>query len=126
MARILLIDDEKIVRYVVRRILEDGGHDVVEAPAGSEGINLFHSLAVGPEPADLVLTDILMPGKSGYDTIFEIRDSGAEIKIIAMSGGGGADPKYFLWMSKFVGADQVIAKPFRAERLLEAVDGCLA
>lgn len=127
MARILLIEDEEMVRYSLRCALESEGHEVFEAIDGEDGVSKFKELAAAPNPADIVITDILMPKKHGYDAISEIRDISPETKIIAISGGGGGDfdPKAFVDMSGFLGADRILAKPFSSEEFLSAVNDCL-
>ncbi len=127
MARILLIEDEEMVRYSLRCALENDGHEVFEATDGEDGVTRFRELAAAPNPADIVITDILMPKKHGYDAISEIRDISPDTKIIAISGGGGGefDPKAFINMSGFLGADKILAKPFSSEEFLAAVNDCL-
>ena len=126
MARVLLIDNEKLVRFSLRFILEDGGHEVFEASDGEEGVSKFKEMASISKPINVVVTDIIMPKKNGYETIAEIQDIMRDVKIIAISGGGGADPKEILDIStNFLGVDQVLAKPFLSEELLKAVDRCL-
>ncbi len=128
MAKILLIEDEEMVRYSLRCALEDDGHEVFEASDGESGISRFKEMSKAPTPADIVITDILMPKKHGYDTISEIKIISPKIKIIAISGGGNSDfnPKAFRDMSDFLGADHVLSKPFSAEDFLSAVNDCLA
>lgn len=77
MARILIIDDEKEVRAVLRRAFETVGHSVEEAGDGFEGINLMRS-----HPFDLITVDIKMPGMSGLEAIVSIRNDFPSIKII--------------------------------------------
>ncbi|MDA1090112.1 MAG: response regulator [Proteobacteria bacterium] len=127
MARILLIEDEEMVRYSLRCALEDDGHEVFEASDGDGGVSLFKEMANAPTPADIVITDILMPKKHGYDTISEIKGLSPTVKIIAISGGGGNNfnPKAFRDMSDFLGADHVLSKPFSAKDFLSAVNDCL-
>lgn len=126
MAKVLLIEDEEMVRFSLRAVLESDGHEVVEASDGDEGVSQFKKLAKSSQPMDLVVTDILMPKKHGYDTITEIRKISPDMKIIAISGGGEVNPKVFLDMSGFLGADQVLSKPFSSAELLTAVKECLA
>ena len=126
MAKILLIDDEEIVRSCLRFVLENGGHEVFEASDGEEGVSKFKEMASISKPINVVVTDILMPKKNGYETIAEIQDIMRDVKIIAISGGGGADPKEILDIStNFLGVDQVLVKPVLSEELLKAVDHCL-
>ena len=125
MARILLIEDEEMVRFALRLALEVEGHDVFEASDGKEGVSEFKSMIAGSMPTDVVITDILMPKKHGYETIAEIQGISPDAKIIAISGGEGADPKVFLDISKALGVEQILAKPFTNEDLYDAVNKCL-
>ncbi len=121
MARILLIDDEEIARYAVRQVLETGGHEVTEAENGNEGIALQKA-----QPFDLVVTDMIMPEKGGLETIVELKRDYPALPVIAISGGGRTRNLDFLELAKRYGADEVLAKPFSEEELLQCVDACLA
>lgn len=117
---ILVIDDDELVRETMVSILEAGGYRVIVAHEGEEGIAKIHENTV-----DLVITDILMPGKEGIETIAEIRRLHPELRIIAMSGGGeigrvvGND--IFLGMAEKLGADITLTKPFRMQQITDAV-----
>ncbi|HEX9701854.1 MAG TPA: response regulator [Rhodospirillales bacterium] len=125
MARILVIEDDELVRISLRRALESQGHDVYEAADGEEGVSEFLAMVRHAQQTDVIVTDILMPKKDGYDTINEIREIMPEAKIVAMSGGGNVNPKVFLDISSYIGVNRVLAKPFSTEDLIEAVNDCL-
>jgi DNA-binding NtrC family response regulator len=110
MALILVIDDQDMVRFTLRKMLASKGHEVIEGASAAAGIALCH--ARGPA---LVLIDMIMPDQPGDRTIAELRGAGAGAKIIAMSGGADLD------MATQAGADAVLEKPFRAETLFETV-----
>lgn len=116
MALILVVDDDDQFRSMLRRTLERGGYEVLDAPNGKEGTRLY-----GERPADLVITDILMPEKEGIQTIMELRHDFPEVKILAISGGGKVRPDEYLFMAKNFGAQRTLAKPFEQKELLEAV-----
>lgn len=123
MALILVIDDDGALRRAIRRILTGGGHDVLEAEDGDRGLELLRT----HNPA-VVITDIFMPGKEGIETIRAILLSHPGTRIIAMSGGGAnplSDGKMYLDAAHKFGAEAVLAKPFRAQELLEAVDSAV-
>lgn len=115
MARILVIDDESVVRDMLHELLTQEGHEVLEAPDGKVGIELYRRA-----PTDLVITDIFMPEKDGLETIAELITEWPDVKIIATSGKllGEFDP--LALASKF-GAVRTIAKPFDVVKLLGAV-----
>jgi YesN/AraC family two-component response regulator len=120
MARILLIDDDDSVRSVLRLILNQFGHVVIEACNGKEGIELYTHAN-----ADLVITDIVMPEKEGLEVLKEIRKKCPTVKIIAISGGGRVNPTDYLRMAIFFGATRVLAKPICSEALIGAINEVL-
>lgn len=120
MARVLIIDDEEMVRETMRQMLEEAGHTVAEAKNGNEGI-----FKLGNFPADLIITDLLMPQKEGLETISEIRASHPDSKIIAISGGGRIKGVNYLETAKKLGAQEILNKPFSDEELKIAVNNVL-
>lgn len=121
MANILVIDDDDIFRDVLVSALRQAGHAVREAGDGNEGLRLFHE-----QPAELVITDIVMPEKEGLDTIRDLRREFPAARIVAMSGGLAHDPKLYLHMAEKFGATAVLAKPFQLAELYKTVDAALA
>ena len=107
MACILIIDDDRQVREMLKKMLERNGYDVLAAKDGNEGLNVYRNSKV-----DLVITDILMPEKEGIQTIMELRRNFPDVKIIAMSGGGTVGPETYLAMARELGADRTLSKPF--------------
>lgn len=120
MARILVVDDEDLVRLTLRQMLEAAGHVVFEAANGRQGVALQ-----AEQPVDLVLTDIIMPEQEGIETIVQLRRKNPKLKIIAISGGGRMKNMDFLKIAANVGADATLAKPFSTKELTEAVNRCL-
>lgn len=120
MARILIIDDEDQSRNMLSQALTRAGHEVFAASDGSEGIELFRSVM-----ADLVITDILMPGKEGLETIIELRRDFSEVKIIAMSGGGRTGNLNFLDIAERLGAQRTLQKPFHLQEVFQLVQEVL-
>ena len=117
MANILLVDDEEQLRSILRIVLESAGHDVEEAGNGKEAVESYRS-----RPADLLVTDIVMPEKEGIETIIQLRESYPEVKVIAMSGGGRTGDQNYLELAKKLGANHVLAKPFSNSEFLNAVN----
>jgi DNA-binding response OmpR family regulator len=120
MARILIIDDEPVVVQMLQRFLERNGFDVSSANDGAVGMDLQRR-----SPVDLVITDILMPGKEGFETIREMRRMSPGIKIVAISGGGRNEPQTYLRFATTFGADRAFAKPLDLGRLLTTVNELL-
>ncbi len=112
---ILVIDDSEPERGIVRKLLELEGYAVCEAASGDEGLMLFRQ----KQPA-LVLCDLMLPGRSGFDIVRAIRAHNPEARIVAVSGTlfGIAEHET---MVKRLGLAGVVEKPFRPAKLLEIV-----
>jgi len=120
MARILIIDDESMIRDLLVNILEREGYETITASGGKDGIKIYRE-----NPTDLIITDLLMPEKDGIETIMELRRDFQDVKIIAMSGGGKIDPETYLEIAKTMGAIKTIEKPFNLRELLKTVQELL-
>ncbi len=120
MAHILIIDDELQIRLMLRKLFESEGYTVTEASDGIGGIKRYHE-----NPADLIITDLIMPEKEGIETIRELKKKYPDVKIIAMSGGGKGNPDGYLNLAKKLGAIQTFEKPIRKEELLKAVNNLI-
>ena len=121
MARILVIEDEKMARYTVHQILDRAGHEIEEAENGAIGLDRLEAAAF-----DLVITDIFMPVMEGIETIQEIKRRHPDQKILAMSGGGRTQEIGVLRAAQAFGAVQHIAKPFSEDEMLVMVEASLA
>lgn len=121
MPRILVIDDEQYILLMLKKMLERAGFDVDIAINGEEGLRYYYKY-----PADLIITDIVMPEKEGLETIRELKSHNPNIKIIAISGGGRVDSKEYLESARLFGAKQIFSKPFKQAELLKAVQGMLS
>jgi two-component system response regulator CpxR len=116
MANILIIDDDKVILCFLKESLMREGFNVLTAIDGKKGMNLFNDNQV-----DLVITDIVMPEKDGFETILELKRICPDIKIIAMSGGGHGHSEYYLDTSKGLGVQYTFEKPVNPDDLFEAV-----
>jgi DNA-binding response OmpR family regulator len=120
MANILLIEDDEALRGVLATTLRDAGHAVREAGNGRDGLKLF-----AQEPADVVVSDLIMPEQEGIETITMLRKSHAKLPIIAISGGFTNAPHYLKAAAK-LGANRVMSKPFSTADLNAAITEVLA
>jgi len=118
--KVLIVDDELMVRYALKKILQNLGLDVVEATDGREGEEVFDS---HPD-VGVVITDIIMPRQEGIETIANMRRKRPSTKIIAISGGGRIRSLDFLEIAKKAGADAILAKPFTRADLQETLRSC--
>ena len=114
---ILVIDDDENIRLLLRAILEPEGYQILEASDGDKGLKQYQK-----SPTDLVITDLIMPGKEGIETIRDLRREFPNVKIIAVSGGGRIGPDSYLKMAKGVGALRTLSKPIDRMGLLNAVE----
>jgi CheY-like chemotaxis protein len=121
MQKILVIDDNAVVRNTIVQILESEGYCVVSAEDGRRGLTAFRH-----ERPDLVITDIIMPEKEGIETIRDIRGECPNAKIIAISGGGRIGNTDFLRIARQLGASDVIAKPLDPDHFISVVRDRLA
>jgi len=115
--RILVIDDDDMVRTFVRRALEGEGYAVSMAGNGYEAMVQFRQF----QP-DGVITDLLMPERDGIETIMEIRRLAPATPIIAITGGMTAMGSVYLKTAERLGADAVLSKPFTVLQLLATVE----
>jgi DNA-binding response OmpR family regulator len=120
MARILVIDDERLVRTSIEAVLSVKGHSVTLAADGREGLT-----QINKSEFDLIITDLVMPEMEGIETILEIRKKSSNLRILAISGGGLRIGN-FLGVAAELGADEVLKKPFTNAELLAAVDRLVA
>ena len=116
MARVLVIDDDELLRRAVRAVLEVAGYDVIEAADGADGLRVQRD-----QGADLVLVDIFMPEVDGLEFIRRLRAELPQAKIVAMSGGGRIGHADVLRMAAALGASRTLRKPFKPRDLLTAI-----
>jgi CheY-like chemotaxis protein len=116
MASILLVEDDIQLRSMLKIVLDRAGHEVQEAGNGKEALELYTK-----SPADLIVTDLVMPDKEGLETIMEFRRSYPDVKIIAMSGGGRTGAQNYLELAKKFGADYIVTKPFSNKEILDGI-----
>ena len=120
MARILIIDYDQELRTTMSRLLENMGHQVVEASDGRQGINFYYDV-----PFDLVITDIFMPVKEGYDVIQELKSKFPDVSIIAIIEGTEKNSKISMIMARMLGASYTLSKPFERMEFEESVNQIL-
>ncbi len=114
---VLIVDDEIMLRRVLRRGLERAGFEVVEAADGREGLSRFLR---EERDIDLILLDLVMPELSGLEVLREIRDRGHDTRVLLMSGFHEEDLE-----TELNAATAFMHKPFRIPELLDTVRGLL-
>ena len=116
MAQILVVDDEDMLRAMLKQALTKDGHTVLEARNGLEALDVAKQNEI-----DLIITDLVMPEKNGLDLIMGLKNLKKNAPVLAISGGGGIDSNYdYLSVAKLIGATAVFSKPldlsaFRSE-----------
>lgn len=109
--RILIIDDETFIRLNISGALKSEGFEVLEAEGGIEGLKLFKSQKV-----DVVVTDIIMKGGEGIETLRWIKEADHDIPVIGISANSD-----YLNSLKKLGAAATLMKPFKVEELIEII-----
>lgn len=117
MATILLVEDDDLVKDMLTQVLERASHKVISAHDGDEATELLKKIH-----PDVIVTDIIMPKKSGVTLISEVKNKHPNIEIIAISGGGRLDPTGYLDLSESLGATVSFEKPIDNAALLMAID----
>jgi CheY-like chemotaxis protein len=110
--RILVVDDEDVIRETVGDVLRGCGCEIQEAADGPEGI-----ACIGAQDFDLVLSDIKMPTQSGYEVFAAAKERNSECPVILMTGFG-YDPNHAIVRARREGLAAVLFKPFKVEQLL--------
>lgn len=122
MAKILLVDDEDLLREGVREILEMSDHEVIEAGDGVEALEKF-----AVNDIDLVITDVVMPNMDGVDFVTKLRTMFPDVPILTISGGSRVvSARFGLDSALLSGANASLTKPFNAKQLLQKVEQLLA
>lgn len=117
MARILLVDDEPLLRETLKTALQGVGHIVAPASNGDAALKMLAAASF-----DVIVTDVLMPETDGLEMIMRIRKQSNNVRVIAMSGGGRMRNMDMLEFAKNFGADAVIAKPFLPKQLISLIN----
>jgi DNA-binding response OmpR family regulator len=119
LARILVVDDDPVIRRLLSVLLQDEGHNVLSAPDGDAALEMISN-----EAPDLVVLDVLMPKKDGYTVLKEMKSSGIResTKVLVLTGRGTeAD-----WLRGYkLGADQYMTKPFDTEEFINVISELL-
>ena len=113
MTNVLVIDDDYYLRTLMRIVLENAGHKVIEAANGIDGERASFSNNV-----DIIFTDIFMPNQDGLQTIINIRKTNSAVIIVAMSSGDKLHTLDYLRYSRIFGAMHSMQKPLSVAVIL--------
>lgn len=111
--KVLVMDDDEALLRLMSLAFKAEGFSTVCADNGRKGIRI-----AATQRPDLVVTDIVMPDIEGIGAIREIKSAGLRPKVIAISGAGRARGADYLSWARHLGADAVLAKPFRMSELM--------
>ncbi len=117
MAKILVIDDAKFTRTMLKKMIAEFGHETIEAANGREGLEKITS-----EEPDLVLTDILMPEMEGTELLKLLRETNMDVKVIVISANIQDTVKD---QCINLGVSEFFSKPPDKEKLKAAIEGLL-
>jgi len=116
MARILIIDDDRLICACLSQIARDEGHESREAYNGKTG-----TLAAAEFAPDLIFLDLLMPEQAGLETVVAIRKLLADTFIVAMTGQPMIGAVSILDLAVKFGANDVLSKPFRMNEVSDLI-----
>ncbi len=116
--KILIIDDEHAIRFIMAEAVAAKGYEVKTAASCEDALQL-----IGEECFQLVITDLIMPGRDGIETILALRAKLPRLRIIAMSGALNTGSRNFLPLAGKLGACSTLSKPFTRAALFEAIEG---
>lgn len=114
--KVLIVDDERDIREILRMWFEEENYTVFEAENGKEAVKIQQKVS-----ADVLICDLIMPVQEGIETISLFRQNYPGVGIIAISGGGKIGPDSYLAVARQLGAWKVFRKPLDISQLLEAV-----
>jgi two-component system chemotaxis response regulator CheY len=117
MARILVVDDSAMSRRILKRILEDAGHHVIEAEDGIVAMEKYFL-----EKPDVVLLDLIMKGISGMEVLQKIQEMDGSARIVVASADIQTSTRE---ITKHAGAIGFVTKPFNDKDLLDTVKAAL-
>lgn len=120
MTRVLIADDDAVIRAALRKILIQAGFEVDEAADGAAALAAHQR-----NPADVLIVDIYMPGMDGIEAMVRLMVEYPGIRIVAISGGGHREGLEVLSIAHMLGAARTIRKPFTAEDVVAAVQEAL-
>src|SRR6478609_11632571 len=112
--KVLIIDDDAALLRLMSMAFTAAGYQTVAADNGRAGIRM-----AGAHKPDLVVTDIVMPDIEGIGCIRAIKQGQRPPKVIAISGAGRSRGADYLSWARHLGADEVLAKPFRMSELMK-------
>lgn len=119
MARILVVEDEKLINIMFREALENEGYEMDAAFDGGEGFDKYCK-----NPFDLVIADIMMPRTDGVQMITRLRERQPDVKILVVTAISLSGPHYREMKRKLAGIP-ILQKPVTKDKLISKVKDLL-
>ena len=116
MAKILVVDDDKLTRMMLDDALSEAGHQVIQADDGRKVAGILRQ-----DAPHILVTDIIMPDQEGIETILQMKREHPALPIIAISG-----QNEYLKMAEVFGVSAIMPKPIDEEQLLKTIDELVA
>ena len=120
MTRVLVADDDQDVRAALRVALEAEGYEVETVPNGERAMHAHEQ-----RPADVLITDLFMPERDGFETVKYCRERSPDMRIVVISGWKLKQRADHLAVALHAGADVILRKPFTPDELLDALRNCV-
>jgi CheY-like chemotaxis protein len=120
MTKIMIVDDEEKIRYIVRKMLEGEGYEVLEAEGGQECLDIL-----GTDKPDLILMDVMMPEMDGWEAALAVKKDEANKDIIISMLTVKSEDEDKIKSLDEASADWHIAKPIKRDKLLQTVSWLL-
>jgi DNA-binding response OmpR family regulator len=123
MKNVVVIDDDPMIRNLLRAVLESDGYTVRLADNGKSGIQTVHEV-IASQPLTLIVLDVIMPGMNGFDVLSVLKEDKAtkDIPVVMLTGEDKAED---IIAGYSTGADYYITKPFTRQQLLSGIERLL-
>lgn len=118
--RILVVDDDDVVRGMLAWMFEDAGYTVDQAGSGNEAL-----MALAADPPDCLILDLMMPGMDGLAVLRTRREARLcpDARVVILTAKDSRTDEVFCWEQ---GADEFLTKPFEGERIVKLVSDLMA
>ena len=111
--RILIVDDDKLVRWSLIEVLNQNGYEAISTETGEEAINKIEDVKF-----DLVITDLRLPGIGGFEVLNRVKEINSSTKVIVITGYGSENVAN---EARAKGAELFVTKPFEINRIREEI-----
>ena len=114
--KVLIVDDNADIRESLKRVLERAGYAVELARDGDEALSRQKA-----NPANVLITDLFMPERDGFETLAAFRKAYPRTRIVAISGESRVTRRDYLESARLIGVDAIFRKPVDPQQLVETL-----